>query len=197
MTKISPATTDRWAVSTRMSGAVLTAGVELPAIQLCLLGIPMGFTPAEIQSWLRDLAGVAIETSRGDGRARPIPQLLHHALTGLLFSQTELWSHTGQMMPCAAVFVNGPQGVAFGWVGRARVLLLVNGEPYEPQWVIVRDEAGHEAMSAMLPSDVHALLTLDYWPTLMKVSPPPRQWMPSGESRRAAMSRDRRAPSHP
>ncbi len=165
MTKISPATTDRWAVSTRMSGAVLTAGVELPAIQLCLLGIPMGFTPAEIQSWLRDLAGVAIETSRGDGRARPIPQLLHHALTGLLFSQTELWSHTGQMMPCAAVFVNGPQGVAFGWVGRARVLLLVNGEPYEPQWVIVRDEAGHEAMSAMLPSDVHALLTLDYWPT--------------------------------
>ena len=164
MTKNSPATIDRWAVSTRTNGTVLTAGVELPGVQLCLLGIPPGFTAPEIQSWLKDLAGVAIETSKNDGRDRPIPQLLHHALTGLLFSQTELWSHTGQALPCSAVFVQGPQGVAFGWVGRARVLLLVNGEPYEPQWVIVRDEAGQEAMSAMLPSEVHALITLDYWP---------------------------------
>ncbi|MEQ1833779.1 MAG: hypothetical protein ABL977_12050, partial [Candidatus Eisenbacteria bacterium] len=164
MTKNSPATIDRWAVSTRTNGTVLTAGVELPGVELCLLGIPPGFTAPEIQSWLKDLAGVAIETSRHDGRDRPIPQLLHHALTGLLFSQTELWSQTGQTLPCSAVFVNGPQGVAFGWVGRARVLLLVNGEPYEPQWVIVRDEAGQEAMSAMLPSEVHALITLDYWP---------------------------------
>lgn len=164
MTKISPATAARWAVSIRMNGEVLTAAVSLPGIELCLLGIPQGFTPLEIQSWLRDLAGVAIETSRSDPRPRPIPQLLHHVLTGLLFSQTELWGHTGQSVPCAAVFVNGPSGVAFGWVGGARVLLLVNGEPYEPQWVIVRDDAGHEAMSAMLPSEVHAMLTLDYRP---------------------------------
>ena len=164
MTNNSPATADSWAVSTRTSGAVLTAGVTLPGIELSLLGIPLGFTPAEIQSWLRDLAAVAIETSRADARDRPIPQLLHHVLTGLLFSQTELWSHTGQSLPCAAVFVSGPQGVAFGWVGKARALLLVNGEPYEPQWVIVRDESGQEAMSAQLPTDVHALLTLDYWP---------------------------------
>ena len=164
MTKSSPAATDHWAVSTRTEGGVLTAGAALPSIELVLLGIPGGFTPVEIQSWLRDLGGVAIETSRADERSRPIPQLLHHALTGLLFSQTELWSHTGQPLPCAAVFVHGPQGVAFGWVGRARVVLLVNGEPHEPQWVIVRDEAGQEAMSAALPPDSHVLLTLEYWP---------------------------------
>ena len=165
MTKSSPAATDHWAVSARTHGAIVTAGVTLPSIEMALLGIPPGFTPAEIENWLRDLAGVAIETSRTDERERPIPPLLHHALTGLLFSQTELWSHTGHPLPCAAVFVHGPQGVAFGWTGRARVVLLVNGEPHEPQWVIVRDEAGQEAMSAAMPSDSHVLLTLEYWPT--------------------------------
>ncbi|MCE9628060.1 MAG: hypothetical protein K8R56_09100, partial [Candidatus Eisenbacteria bacterium] len=143
---------------------MLTAGVALPTIQLGILGIPQGFTPVEIESWLRDLAGVALETSRSDQRPRPIPALLHHALTGLLFSQSELWSHTGQALPCSAVFVDGPLGTAFGWVGSARVMLLVNGEPFEPQWVIVRDEAGREAMSAMLPRDVHVMLTLEYRP---------------------------------
>ncbi|HEY6194628.1 MAG TPA: hypothetical protein VI504_06245, partial [Candidatus Eisenbacteria bacterium] len=164
MTKNGPAAPNRWAVSTRTHGEVLTASVTLPSIQLILLGIPQGFTPIEIQSWLRDLAGVAIETSRADQRTRPIPALLHHALTGLLFSQSELWSHTGYPLPCAAVFVDGPAGVAFGWVGRARVVLLVNGEPFEPQWVIVRDEAKNEAMSASLAADAHVLLTLEYWP---------------------------------
>src|SRR5262249_54480193 len=110
------------------------------------------------------MAGVAIEAARTDTRARPIPPLLHHALSGLLFSQSELWSHTGHALPCAAVFVTGPDGPAFGWVGRARVVLLVNGEPREPQWVIVRDEAGHEAMSAALDPSTHVLLTLEYWP---------------------------------
>src|SRR6185436_6926300 len=138
-----------------------------------LLGIPPGFSEPEIQTWLRDLAGVAIETSRTDHRSRPIPPLLHHALTGLLFSQSELWSHTGHPLPFAAVFVNGPQGLAFGWVGRARAVLLVNGEPHEPQWVIVRDESGQEAMSASLPADAHVLLTLEYWPAGETGSPAP------------------------
>jgi len=120
VTKSSPAPADHWAVSARASTGIVTAGVTLPGIELALLGIPPGFSQAEIQTWLRDLAGVAIETSRSDRRSRPIPPLLHHALTGLLFSQTELWSHTGHPLPFAAVFVHGPQGVAFGWVGRAR-----------------------------------------------------------------------------
>ena len=173
MTKSSPAPTDHWAVSARASGGIVTAGVTLPSIELSLLGIPPGFTESEIQTWLRDLAGVAIETSRSDQRQRPIPPLLHHALTGLLFSQTELWSHTGHPLPFAAVFVHGPHGVAFGWVGRARAVLLVNGEPHEPQWVIVRDESGQEALSASLPADAHVLLTLEYWPRGETNSPAP------------------------
>jgi hypothetical protein len=164
VTKSSPASAEHWVVSARTSGGIVTAGVTLPTIELALLGIPPGFTPAEIENWLRDLAGVALETSRSDRRERPIPSLLHHALTGLLFSQTELWSHTGHPLPCAAVFVRDHQGTAFGWVGRARAVLLVNGEPHEPQWVIVRDEAGQEAMSAALPAESHVLLTLEYWP---------------------------------
>ena len=173
MTKSSPAPADHWAVSARASSGIVTAGVALPSIELELLGIPPGFSEREIQTWLRDLAGVAIETSRSDRRSRPIPPLLHHALTGLLFSQTELWSHTGHPLPFAAVFVHGPQGVAFGWVGRARAVLLVNGEPHEPQWVIVRDESGQEAMSASLPADAHVLLTLEYWPTGETGAPAP------------------------
>ena len=173
MTKSSPAPADHWAVSARVSGGIVTAGVTLPSIELSLLGIPPGFTEPEIQTWLRDLAGVAIETSRSDQRSRPIPPLLHHALTGLLFSQSELWSHTGHPLPFAAVFVHGPQGLAFGWLGRARAVLLVNGEPHEPQWVIVRDESGQEAMSASLPADAHVLLTLEYWPAGETGSPAP------------------------
>jgi hypothetical protein len=173
VTKSIPAPADHWAISARASSGIVTAGVTLPGIELALLGIPPGFSEPEIQTWLRDLAGVAIETSRSDRRSRPIPPLLHHALTGLLFSQTELWSHTGHPLPFAAVFVDGPQGVAFGWVGRARAVLLVNGEPHEPQWVIVRDESGQEAMSASLPSDAHVLLTLEYWPTGGTSTPAP------------------------
>src|SRR5262245_23706043 len=173
VTKSSPAPADHWAVSARTMGGIVTAGVTLPSIELALLGIPPGFTESEIQTWLRDLAGVAIETSRSDQRSRPIPPLLHHALTGLPFSQTELWSHTGHPLPFAAVFVHGPQGVAFGWVGRARAVLLVNGEPHEPQWVIVRDESGQEAMSASLAADAHVLLTLEYWPTGESGAPAP------------------------
>ena len=178
MTKSSPAATDHWAVSARTHGAIVTAGVTLPSIEMALLGIPPGFTPAEIENWLHDLAGVAIETSRTDERERPIPPLLHHALTGLLFSQTELWSHTGHPLPCAAVFVHGPQGVAFGWTGRARVVLLVNGEPHEPQWVIVRDEAGQEAMSAAMPCSRSSTGR----PTRRAPSLPHR-WTPSTASR--------------
>ena len=137
MTRIGPAIADRWVVSERSDGHVETVSLSLPGIQLSVLGIPHGFTPDEIRNWLRDLAGVALETSRTDPRPRPIPQVLHHALTGLLFSQNELWSRTGQPMPLAVVFIDDPVGLAFGWVGRARVQLRLNGMPHEPRWVLV------------------------------------------------------------
>src|SRR5258708_1633281 len=141
----------RWAVSARASGEVLTAGIQHAPLELVLLGVPQGFTPGEVEGWLRDLAGVSIETSRGDTRIRAIPALLHHALTGLLFSQAELWGHAGLVSPCAAAFVDAPEGAAFGWVGEARVQILVEDRLYEPQWVRVRDEEGREARAAVLP----------------------------------------------
>ncbi|MFM8559125.1 MAG: PEGA domain-containing protein, partial [bacterium] len=161
MTSNGPATAESWAVSTRSNGSVPTAGVSLPGIQLGILGIPHGFTTPEIQSWLRDLAGVALETSRTDLRPRPIPPLLHHSLTGLLFSQTELWSRTGLAMPCSAVFVSGPEGLAFGWVGDARVSIVADDRVLEPRWVIVRDESGQQACSAMLPVDAAITVTIE------------------------------------
>lgn len=161
MTSYGPATAESWAVSTRSNGSVPTAGVSLPGIQLGILGIPHGFTTPEIQNWLRDLAGVALETSRTDLRPRPIPPLLHHSLTGLLFSQTELWSKTGLAMPCSAVFVSGPEGLAFGWVGEARVSIVADGRVIEPRWVLVRDESGQEACSAMLPSESAVTVTIE------------------------------------
>ncbi|MEY4069862.1 MAG: hypothetical protein RL721_476, partial [Candidatus Eisenbacteria bacterium] len=161
MTSYGPATAESWAVSTRSNGSVPTAGVSLPGIQLGILGIPHGFTTPEIQNWLRDLAGVALETSRTDLRPRPIPPLLHHSLTGLLFSQTELWSKTGLAMPCSAVFVSGPEGLAFGWVGEARVSIVADGRVIEPRWVLVRDESGQEACSAMLPAESAVTVTIE------------------------------------
>jgi hypothetical protein len=153
----------RWAVSGRTHGEVLTAGVSTSGLEIVLLGVPQGFTPAEVEGWLHDLSGVAVETSRTDTRERPIPAVLHHALTGLLFSQAELWGRAAAS-PCSAAFVDGPEGVAFGWVGDGVVTVLVEGIPTEPRWVLVRDENGNEAHATVFAPGQHVVVTLDYWP---------------------------------
>src|SRR5690348_8294743 len=149
----------RWAVSTRTHGEVLTAGASLPPLDIALLGVPAGFSPTEIDGWLRDLAGVASETARQDARIHAIPPLLHHALAGLLFSQAELWSRTASALPCAAVFVDAPEGAAFGWVGETKVQVRIEDQLYEPQWVRVRDDDGREAKAAVLPPGARMRLT--------------------------------------
>lgn len=153
----------RWAVSGRTHGEVLTAGVSTTGLEIVLLGVPQGFTPAEVEGWLHDLSGVAVETSRTDNRERPIPAVLHHALTGLLFSQAELWGRAAAS-PCSAAFVDGPEGVAFGWVGECVVTVLVEGIPTEPRWVLVRDENGNEAHATVFVPGQHVVVTLDFWP---------------------------------
>lgn len=161
---VASTSTRRWAVSTHTDGEALTAGISGDQVDLVLLGIPVGFTAAEIEGWLRDLAGVAAETSRTDTRTRAIPALLHHTLTGLLFSHAELWSRAGVQDPCSAVFVDAPDGASFGWVGRAEARVRIDGRDYAPQWVHVRDEEGREARAAMLPPGVRAEVTLEHWP---------------------------------
>ncbi len=137
----------RWSVSARATGEVLTATVPGTDLQLVLLGVPPSFTSEEVEGWLADLAGVARETSRSDGRTRAIPALLHHSLTGLLFSHAELWSGLDPM-PCSLAFVTHEDGASFGWVGQAQVRVRVNGLEFSPQWVRVRDDLGREAMAA-------------------------------------------------
>ncbi len=154
----------RWAVSTRSLGEVMTAGFSTPALEIALLGVPTGYSEGEAESWLQDLAGVAVETSRSDPRVRAIPSLLHHALTGLLFSQSELWTQPGRHAPCSAAFVDTGEHAGFGFVGDARVTVLVEGQPIEPQWVIVRDQDGREARAAVLPTDRMAQIELAYGP---------------------------------
>lgn len=161
---VASTSTPRWAVSTHTDGEVLTVGVTGEQVDLLLLGIPTGFTAAEIEGWLRDLAGVAVETSRTDVRQRAIPSLLHHTLTGLLFSHAELWSRAGIQDPCSAVFVDTPDGASFGWVGKADARVRIDGRDYSPQWVHVRDDEGREARAAMLPPGVRAEVTIEHRP---------------------------------
>ena len=183
-------TASRWAVSTRTRGEVQTAGVSAPALELVLLGVPPGFSMAETEGWMRDLAGVAVETSREDARVRAIPPLLHHALTGLLFSHVELWSQPGERGPCSVAFVDSADGGAFGWVGDARVQVIVDGGAFEPQWVIVRDQDGRSARAAVLPGDRAALLGIEFWPAGEDGSEAPvaieAEWLVPGHGRPVA-----------
>lgn len=157
---VASITVPRWAVSTRTRGEISTAGFSTPALEIVLLGLPAGLDPADATAWLGGLAGAADETARTDQRERPLPALLFHALNGLLFSEGEVWS-SGPGRSCAVVFAESPSGAAFGWTGEASADVLLDGEPYEPQWVVVRDASGREARGAWLPARAHALVAID------------------------------------
>jgi len=135
----------RWSITTRRTGEVFAAGVESDQSQILLLGIPTGFTGPEVEGWLQDLIGVARETSRQDTDERPIPVLLHHTITGLLFSHTELWDRADGSQPCSVAFVETGDAAGFGWVGDANPTVRINGQLVAIQWVRVRDHSGREA----------------------------------------------------
>lgn len=160
---VTSVTRPQWVVSTRTRGELLTAGARGEGLELLLLGVPTGYTSPEVSGWLQDLIGVARETSRGDEGVRPIPALLHHALTGLLFSHGELWRGAPDRGPCSAAFVETEQGIAFGWLGAARVRVLLDGDPVEPQWVRVRDEEGREARAMVIDPARQMLISLEWW----------------------------------
>jgi hypothetical protein len=141
----------QWIVSARSSGEVLAVWVARSGIQLGFLGAPAGFDKAEIEGWLGDLISVTDEVSRetrcppDPSPSPPIPRRLHHALTGLLFYEAELWGGPEGRSPCALALVEDEGGAAFGWTGSARVELSVEGRAIEPRWIVVRDDQGRDA----------------------------------------------------
>src|SRR6266487_900056 len=95
----------RWRISTRRTGEVFAAGLKSEVAEILLLGAPAAYSSAEVEGWLRDLLGVARETSRQDQGERPIPLLLYHTMTGLLFSHTELWDRAADSPSSSAAFL--------------------------------------------------------------------------------------------
>jgi len=137
----------QWMVSARSRGEVLTTSVRGPGVELVLLGAPASYDPDELEGWLRDLIAVSRETAAGDTGTRPIPALLHHLLTGLLFSHAEIWSRSNQPAPLSLAFVRTDRLVAFGWVGDPTPELWLDDQPTTVEWVRIRDQSGNEARS--------------------------------------------------
>src|SRR5262245_61881562 len=142
-----------WAVLARSRGEILTAEAQSPGLHLGLLGVPPGFSAHDAETWLYDIIGVAHEGSPEPEDEGHIPPLLRHALTGLLFSHAELWDRDGRHRPLSFAFAHTVDEVGFGYVGEAPISVWVDGEPFEPRWVTVRDEGGREARGWSVPSD--------------------------------------------
>jgi hypothetical protein len=156
--------TAKWNVSTRSSGEVLAVQTQGPGLDLGFVGAPRGFTQSEIQGWLTELTGVAGAAGVDSPALRdpalpvPIPRILHQALTGLLFYEAELWGGPGVEIPCATACQGAGEHVAFGWTGPGRVECTQGGQPFQPPWLVVRDQEGREARAfvtdARLPLEV-------------------------------------------
>ena len=143
--------TAQWTVLVRSSGDALAVWANGPGLELGFLGTPSGFTPPEIETWLTELIGMAGTTGSDSpvlsdpASSIPIPRTLHQALSGLLFYEAELWGGAGERPPCAVACLTAEASVAFGWTGSGRVEILLEGRPFEPEWVLVRDQEGRHA----------------------------------------------------
>jgi PEGA domain-containing protein len=154
-----------WAVLAQPTGEVLTADARSPGLHLGLLGVPPGFARRDAEGWLYDVMGVAHESSASQPVARPIPAILDHAMTGLLFSHGELWDRPGLPSPCSYAFVESRGEIGFGWVGDAKVSVWVDGHPRDPAWVILRDSRGHQARAWSIPAhhEVQVRISWSHW----------------------------------
>ena len=143
--------TAQWTVLVRSSGDALAAQARGLGLELGFLGTPTGFTPPEIETWLSELIGVAGTTGsdspalRDPGSSIPIPRTLHQALSGLLFYEAELWGGAVERSPCAVACLTAGACVALGWTGSGRVEIVLDGRPFEPEWILVRDQDGRSA----------------------------------------------------
>ncbi len=152
----------RWLVSARSGGEALFARYGEEGAELLLVGLPAGFGVPETESWLRDVLSVARETASAAASEGPIPVLLHHVLTGLLFSHAEVWSTSPGITPGSLVFVAAGRQAGFGFVGDAVPEVWLDGHRVEVGWVRVRDERGFEARAFSIESG-HALSVSFTW----------------------------------
>lgn len=145
MTNEAATDTRQWLVSARTRGELLATTARAQGIELVMVGVPAGYSAEEVESWLRDLMGMAAETAGGEPADVAIPALLHHLLTGLLFSHAELWDRGGAMAPTSMAFIRTAGQVAFGWVNGPFPDLWIDDRRTEVEWVRIRDPEGREA----------------------------------------------------
>jgi hypothetical protein len=143
--------TAQWTVLVRSNGDALAVQAGGLGLELGFLGTPSGFSPSEIETWLTELLGVAGTTGSdslapgGPASSVSIPRTLHQALSGLLFYEAELWGGAAERSPCVIACLTTGAGVAFGWTGSGRVEIKLDGRPFEPEWILVRDQDGGTA----------------------------------------------------
>ena len=137
------ADTDRWLVSARVGGEVLTTRVSVKGLEILLLGQVEGYGPGELESWLQSLAQAVAEGVSEAPPGDPVPPMLREALGGLLFSTAEVW--TRGMAPCAIALVAAEDRIAFGWVGDASVEVFQDGARLDSERVSIRDAQGRGA----------------------------------------------------
>lgn len=145
MTNEAATDTRQWLVSARTRGELLATTARSKGIELVMVGVPAGYSAEEVESWLRDLMGMAAETANVEAAASPIPPLLHHLLTGLLFSHAELWDRGGAVAPTSMAFIRTAGEVAFGWVNGPTPELWIDDRRADVEWVRIRDPEGREA----------------------------------------------------
>ena len=163
MTDLATASRHRWAISTRLDGEVLAATSADAGLDVLLLSGPEGYTAPEIEGWLAELIGVAIATARSTPADPALPALLHHALTGLLFSHAELWDSSPGHQPCSVACVATETQVGIGWAGDLAAEVEVDGCAWTTPLVRVRDDQGHEARAIAIAPDREVRVTLR-WP---------------------------------
>jgi hypothetical protein len=168
----------QWTVLVRSGGDALAVRASGSGLELGFLGIAPGFTPPEIESWLTELIGMA-GTSGGDSpvmsdpaSSLPIPRTLHQALSGLLFYEAELWGADGERPPCTVACLAAGARVAFGWTGSGQVEIRLEGQPFEPEWVLVRDQEGRHARAFVTDARLQLEARVN-WPASVGGTVPP------------------------
>ena len=161
---VSVTSTQQWRISTRTRGEVLAATAGSEDCQFLVLRSSGEQSLSELESWLGDLLGVAADGMRTDQNPRPIPRLLHHALTGLLFSHREVWNSGPPGSTLSLAFVRAGEEVAFGWVGECAPMVWIDDRPADVEWVRVRDHGGREAFALGAKAGSRVRVSLDWLP---------------------------------